>query len=1030
MFNSVTADYIKEIPSVDGVDIDHLPQMLSKIYAHILGMRTKYAGDVLQFPAEELEQDREYLGKLSLALEVYLESGQFESLNSSIAYVAAMCHKLLAKIAEPSAVVIDKYDAPPELVALLLFIIGHYFADAEETAGYIKWNEIDNPSRKDFVMALCYLAQGRLGSIIAISDKEVQNADSIEERAESLLWKTLTGGIVHLARVLSGNDTEFDATYFDIVTELSLFTFHFQRSPLRHVYPSLNRLSRLLKMASKILIEHATVKIESRIVVKERWSETIRKIAHKRPYLWDNHLDAINKGFLIPGISSVITFPTGAGKSTLVELKIIQTVLSGGRVVYIVPTHALEYQVVRNITTLLGIEETEGLNFGGEFTTLQEEDAPVWVMTPERCTTIMTLNPSRFDDVQLVVMDEFHIISSKDKGGDHRSLGAMLCLLSFFLRRPNADYVLISAMVENGEEISNWISDVTGRECLNLSMPWKPTSQLQGCLMYKQREIDELITILDEARSRGKTKAPGKADKEMMKATPYCLFSLKSEWDSSNMDDFYLVPLLDKKLFLSADKNWYVSSNKNAVSMQLAAKFASLGMKSIVFIDRPSIALTLAKQIQDLNLRTATPTSRDKKLFKSISIELGGSQYSYISEEMNVAVHHAGLLREERWVMESYFKGTIDVMAATPTLAQGVNLPVDVVIIAGEMRFDQDKGRPVMISAEEILNATGRAGRAGFSSQGASILVPSHVIGYQDAPTSRDWYAITDEIFAKGDQCLTVDDPINKMLADVLTTNSVDSIQHNTLLKINSFKEDGEKMFSNALFAYRLRTRNREQAVEQRIKKIFEIADLVSDEETEESWIKEVSFKTGVTAGVIQTFKSKLDSTDMDELLSSSVQDLIRFYCSWLAEAPHLFEHLFFSDTTVKKMRKLFEGGENRDFTVEGIKRMETLLLMFVEGATFLEMNNVIGDPAKPELLVEARTFVLKVLPLLSYALSTLSLTILEYALNKGYVKEFISDEVVNFASYLKEGVTSSGMLRFKMQEKLMRVECHRAYNS
>ena len=110
MFNRVTAEYIKEIPSVDGVDIDHLPQMLSKIYAHILGLRTKYADDVLQFPAEELEQDREYLGKLSLALEVYLESGQFESLNSSIAYVAAMCHKLLAKIAEPSAVAIDKYD--------------------------------------------------------------------------------------------------------------------------------------------------------------------------------------------------------------------------------------------------------------------------------------------------------------------------------------------------------------------------------------------------------------------------------------------------------------------------------------------------------------------------------------------------------------------------------------------------------------------------------------------------------------------------------------------------------------------------------------------------------------------------------------------------------------------------------------------------------------------------------------------------------------------------------------------------------
>lgn len=1028
MFNRVTEDYIKQIPPVEGIDIDHLPQLLSKVYAHILGLRTKYADDVLQFPVDELEQDVECLGNLSLALEVYLESGQFEEMNSSIAYVAAMSHKLLGRLVEKSDVILTKYEAPSELVAILLFIIGHYFADAVETASHIKWGEIENPFRRNFVRAVCLLGQGYLGKIMAMPAVEDKREVSVEERAESLIWETMTEGIVRLARVLSGNDSEFDSSPFDIVTELSTYTFDFQNTHLRHIYSSPKRLSGLLKMVSKVLIDHATVKIKSGIAPIGSWNEAIRKIAQKRPYLWDNHKDALTKGFLNNGTSSVITFPTGAGKSTLVELKILQAVLAGGRVVYIVPTHALEYQVVRNITSLLGIEEKEGLNFGGEFTTLQEEDAPVWVMTPERCTTIMTLNPGRFDDVQLVVMDEFHIISSKDKGGDHRSLGAMLCLLSFFLRKPDADYVLISAMVENGEEIANWVGDVTGRECLNLSMPWKPTSQLQGCLMYKQGEIDTLSAILYDAKKKGKTKAPGKADVERMKATPYCLFSLKSEWDSNNLNDFYLVPLLDRRLMLSADKNWHVSSNKNVVSMQLAAKFASLGMKSIVFIEKPSIALSLAKQLNGLNLRKATPTARDKRLIKSIGVELGGVQYSYIIEDMNVAVHHAGLLREERWVMESYFKETVDVMAATPTLAQGVNLPVDVVIIAGEMRYDQDEGRPIMISAEDILNASGRAGRAGYSSQGASILVPSHVIGYQEAPTSRDWYTITDEIFAKGDQCLTVDDPINKMLIDVLTTNNIDSIQHNTLLKINSFKEKGERLFSNALFAYRLRAKNREQAVEQRIKKIFEIADLISEEETDEPWIKEVSFKTGIAADVIQAFKQKLETVHIEDLVTYSVQELIRFYCNWLAENPQLLEQLFYTDITIKKLKKLLEGREDSRITPAGILRMQRLLLMYVEGATLLEMNNEIGDPNKPGLLVEARIFVLKVLPLLSYALSTLSLSVLEYAMNKGYSKDFISDEVVNFSTYLKEGVTSETMLRFKTERRLMRVECHNMF--
>ena len=69
-------------------------------------------------------------------------------------------------------------------------------------------------------------------------------------------------------------------------------------------------------------------------------------------FLWDNHIEGIHKGILNPGVSAVITFPTGAGKTTLSELKVISTLLIGKRCLYLVPTHALEYQVEKDLSEI------------------------------------------------------------------------------------------------------------------------------------------------------------------------------------------------------------------------------------------------------------------------------------------------------------------------------------------------------------------------------------------------------------------------------------------------------------------------------------------------------------------------------------------------------------------------------------------------------------------------------------------------------------------------------------------------------
>lgn len=58
-----------------------------------------------------------------------------------------------------------------------------------------------------------------------------------------------------------------------------------------------------------------------------------------------------------------------------------------------------------------------------------------------------------------------------------------------------------------------------------------------------------------------------------------------------------------------------------------------------------------------------------------------------------VGVHHAGLERETRLEVESLFRqGSIRILVATQTLAVGVNLPADCVVIYGTEYFDYMTG--------------------------------------------------------------------------------------------------------------------------------------------------------------------------------------------------------------------------------------------------------------------------------------------------------------------------------------------------
>ena len=92
-----------------------------------------------------------------------------------------------------------------------------------------------------------------------------------------------------------------------------------------------------------------------------------------------------------------------------------------------------------------------------------------------------------------------------------------------------------------------------------------------------------------------------------------------------------------------------------------------------------------------------------------------------------IGIHHAGLNRYERSLVEELFSGGhIQLLVSTATLAWGVNLPAHTVIIKGTQVYDPEKGKWVELSHQDILQMIGRAGRIDYDSSGEGIIITSH----------------------------------------------------------------------------------------------------------------------------------------------------------------------------------------------------------------------------------------------------------------------------------------------------------------
>ena len=1026
MFDPITEKLIKDIPQFDDIDVERLPQLLSSVYAHIVSAKSQLANGQLPFLIGDFDKTVRTLNKLIFGLEALMIQDLYQKHVESLAFVTATAYSLknmLLQQQEESVVSMDYISS--DVSTVLHYLIADAVTDAVEVAR--KFHTADD-IQGSLLRYIRMLAEGKLKEIVESETTKEEFHGDYQEYAINLLMNELCEGIKDVALHFLGNTTIKPTERLEQVLLLS--SYQIEEFDQIDTYVGIRKIARLLLGVTKHLERAALINIPvPEGVDADQWKSFLyKRCMQGRPFIWRNHGFAIYNRFLDLGVSSIFTYPTGAGKSTIVQLKIASSILADRRVIVLVPTHALESQMKRELSAIFKENFSEQMFAGGEFSEYFEEEnkQSIMVMTPERCLTVLGDASDKFNDVGLVVFDEFHLMGAQESGNDSRSLTAMFTMLEIFEKLPQVDFVLLSAMVKNSHDIADWLKSVTHRECLVFDDKWKPTRQLQGCLVYEQTEIKQLE---NKARTYPQHKSKKKLVASML-ATPWCLFCLKTVWDSQKVMDYSKVKLLNHQISLGISPTTRkLTPNRNQVACQIASAFVQNGLRVMIFVDTPRSAQSIQKNAKDAIplVDLSALFAQNQAKIDQLTLELGDFSYSYLLNQTSCAVHHGLLLPEERDLMEQSYRQEhgVHLIAATPTLAQGVNLPADVVIIAGYDRYDVNTGGRETLKAHEILNAAGRAGRAGFNSYGAVILIPNHVLAIQDNTIGNEWQEIKDGVFAGGDQCFVIKDPIERMVGEVLNYGkAVNRDEEILLYRLGDDEKNIKRKLSYSFGSYLRRKENKEPLENDS----EALARLVQSEE-KDNFLQNVSVKYGVNMDSLSFIQKWVDAQTFDDLMGMRPVELVGAFFELTKTSDGILESLMANPTVVEVIKGILQIEEENSLYIGDldIDKLKDLTIAYMEGKNFHDISELLPQSTGNEHLKNVRRFVLSVIPSVSYAIGIFSKLLKRKADDENV---HIDGDILFLATIVKEGVISASMLRYKEKHFLMRVACHEEYLS
>lgn len=384
--------------------------------------------------------------------------------------------------------------------------------------------------------------------------------------------------------------------------------------------------------------------------------------------LYPPQAEAIEKGIL-KGESLLLAVPTAAGKTLIAELCMVKSILSnGGRCLYIAPLKALaseKYNDFKKKYASLGIEV--GIAIGDSGSSPRGEAAgptqhlnryKILVATAEKVDSLLR---SR---AQWLINSLTVAVLDEIHFINDAARGPTLEILAARLRQLNPTIQLIglSATVSNAEELAGWL------KAQLVYSTWRPIPLKEGVYYNERIQFQNHGTrIINE----------------------------------DPPDDL-------SKLTLDTLRG------KGQV---------------LIFVNSRRSTQAVSHQIGGDVLRTLSSEEKTQLAQVARKVAGSGSDTTKVCRKLadavlhGVAFHHAGLKPSQRELVEQNFKkNLIKVIACTPTLAAGVNLPARRAIVRDLKRYESGIGQ-AYIPISEYKQCAGRAGRPQFDDFGEAVLV-------------------------------------------------------------------------------------------------------------------------------------------------------------------------------------------------------------------------------------------------------------------------------------------------------------------
>ncbi|NHH98136.1 putative ski2-type helicase [Candidatus Nitrosotalea sp. FS] len=369
------------------------------------------------------------------------------------------------------------------------------------------------------------------------------------------------------------------------------------------------------------------------------------------------------KAGLLEGKSILVSAPTASGKTLIAILAIIRHLSEKrGKIVYLSPLKALASEKFNEFKKLGSVDIGKNLKIQistGDFDASEKNLGQ---------NDILVLTNEKMDSIirqGAEWIDQISLVIADEVhllGDDDRGPTLEIVLTKLKLLPKKPQILALSATVTNADEIADWL------ECKLVHSEWRPVPLSEG--VYDQG----VVTMQD-------------------------------------------------------NKKFEIQTSIRGPPVDLGLDSLNNGGQAILFAETRTRSVSLATKTSEAVSKTLN--NEEKETLEKISQKiLDDNEHTELVKTLasliknGVAFHHAGLNSNCRDLIESEFRNKrIKILASTPTLAAGVNLPARRVVIASLARYDAKYGTNKPISILEYKQLCGRAGRPQYDKYGEAIIV-------------------------------------------------------------------------------------------------------------------------------------------------------------------------------------------------------------------------------------------------------------------------------------------------------------------